>query len=151
MQGGACDCEGEGCSGYAWGCRGNAGSIAQYYISLLSGMRNIDDRDHLVGQLTKEDPSRVPALGCDTSLRFHHIYIALFFSSTTLAFAFCPNHRDMQTSCMQCNVRSECHVTTNNQCLSGWNSIPHAKMHSPEAFPPFHILEAWATTFARNY
>ena len=28
-------------------------SIAQYYISLLSGMRNIDDRDHLVGQLTR--------------------------------------------------------------------------------------------------
>ena len=27
-------------------------SIAHYYISLLSGMRNIDDRDHLVGQLT---------------------------------------------------------------------------------------------------
>ena len=26
--------------------------MTQYYISLLSGMRNIDDRDHLVGQLT---------------------------------------------------------------------------------------------------
>ena len=30
----------------------SSASIAQYYISLLSGMRNIYDRDHLVGQLT---------------------------------------------------------------------------------------------------
>ena len=29
-------------------------SIAHYYISLLSGMRNTDDRHHLVGQLTSE-------------------------------------------------------------------------------------------------
>ena len=32
------------------------GSIAQYYISLLSGMRNID-RDPLVGQLTSQAPA----------------------------------------------------------------------------------------------
>ena len=33
----------------------NLCSIAQCYISLLSGMRNIDDRDHLVGQLTTKE------------------------------------------------------------------------------------------------
>ena len=38
-------------------CHHDLNSIAQYYISLLSGMRNIDDRDHLVGQLTSVLPS----------------------------------------------------------------------------------------------
>ena len=67
-------------------CSGETTSIAQYYISLLSGMRNIDDRDHLVGQLTRR------LLSCFSD------YCTSFFSAKCSTLQFTTS----QHSALQC-------------------------------------------------